>query len=162
MLWNLSYETGVAAIDKQNFDLMSRLNAMANPDTNKARFEQLIKFEQTVAKYFEQEQAMHKECNYHDAEMHRYSHASYLKRLHRIGRDYVNRGATLENEMYFLKHTVESLKNHIMNQDKSFAEFYINKIAKKNIQIPKPRFDSKKKSAKEYKLFNIGKQSVLC
>jgi len=128
MLWDHSYETGMAEIDKQNFDLISRLDAIANSDTNRVRFEQLVNFVETVTKYFEQEQTMHCECNYFDADMHKYSHICYLKHLRRIERDYVDRGATLANEMFFLKNAVESLKKHIMNQDKPFAEFY-----KKNV-----------------------------
>ena len=126
MLWNHSFETGVAEIDEQNFDLVSRLDAMANSDTNRARFEQLVNFKETVAKYFEHEQNIHCDCHYSDADMHRYAHVCYLKNLRRIERDYVDRGATLANEMFFLKNAVESLKKHIMNQDKSFAEFYKN------------------------------------
>ena len=128
MLWNRSYETGVREIDKQNFDLISRLDAMTNPDTNKAKFEQLINFEEIVPKYFEHEQTIHHECDYYDADMHRYAHEGYLKHLNRIKRNFINRGPTLENEMIFLKYAVESLKKHIVNQDKLFAEFY-----KKNI-----------------------------
>ena len=124
MLWNHSYETGLAEIDKQNYDLISQLDTMSDPDTNRERFERLVDFEQTVMEYFEREQKMHCECNYCGADMHRYAHTGYLNHLRRIERDYVERGATLQNEMFFLKNAVESLKKHIMNQDKSFAEFY--------------------------------------
>ena len=124
MLWNRSYETGVEELDKQNFDLISRLGMMTIPDSNRARFEQLVNFEQIVPKYFEREHAMHHECNYHDTDLHKYAHLSYLKHLRRITRNFIDRGPTLENEMFFLKNAVEYLKKHIMKEDKSFAEFY--------------------------------------
>ena len=124
MLWNHSYETGLAEIDRQNLDLISRLDAMINPDTNMVRFEQLANFELVVPKYFEREQTMHGECNYYDADMHRFTHESYLKHLRKIKCNFIERGPTLENEMVFIKNAVESLKKHITNQDKPFAEFY--------------------------------------
>ena len=128
MLWNRSYETGVEEIDKQNFDLISRLNAMTTSDTNRARFEQLVNFEQIVPKYFEREQTMQNECNYYDTDLHRYAHAGYLKHLRRITRNFIDGGPTLENEMFFLKNAVEFLKKHIMKEDRAFAEFYKTNI----------------------------------
>ena len=128
MLWNYSYETGVMEIDKQNFDLISRLDAMTNPDTKKGKFEQLVNFELIVPKYFEYEQTMHFECDFFEADMHRYTHEIYLRHLRRIKHNFIENGPTLENEMIFLKNAVEYLKKHIVNQDKLFAEFY-----KKNI-----------------------------
>ena len=128
MLWNRSYETGVEEIDKQNLDLLSRLEAMTGPDTDMARFEQLENFEKAAMEYFEREQAMHYDCRYSDADIHRYAHAGYLKHLRRIGCDYVDRGETLAHEMFFRKNAVESLKKHILNQDMSFAEFYKNAV----------------------------------
>ena len=128
MLWNRSYETGVVEIDKQNFDLISRLGAMTSFDTNLARFEQLENLEQIIPKYFERKQKLHHECSYDDADIHRFTHEGYLKHLRRIKRSFIESGPTLRNEMIFLKNAVESLKKHIMSQDKSFAEFYNKNI----------------------------------
>ena len=128
MMWNRTYETGLEELDKLNFDLISRLDAMRDSDTNRARLEKLENFEQMVSKYFEREQKMHNECNYYGADIHRSSHEGYLKNLRRIKRNFIERGPTLENEMIFIKNTIKSLEKHITNQDKPFAEFYHKNI----------------------------------
>ena len=129
MLWDPSFETGVMEIDRQNFDLIARIEAMRYSDNNKARFDQLVKFETLVADYFTREQTLHCECCYSDAEKHKFTHRSYLRHLQKIKHNFIERGPTLENEMIFIKDAVESLKKHIVNYDKHFAAFYRKNIA---------------------------------
>ena len=124
MLWNHSYETGVDEIDRQNLDMVSRLCAMINPDASTVRFEQLVNFELIVPRYFEREGVIHDECGYYDADMHKFTHESCLQYLRKIKRNFIDRGPTLENEMIFVNDALMSLRTHIMDHDKPFAEFY--------------------------------------
>ena len=128
MLWDRSYETGMGEIDMQNLDMISRLDAMTNRDAGTVKFRQLVNFELIVPKYFEREQAMHNECGYYDADMHRLTHESCLQYLRKITRNFIDRGPTLENEMIFVNDALLSLKTHIINHDKPFAEFYQKNI----------------------------------
>ena len=128
MLWDPSFETGVAEIDRQNFDLIARIEAMRYPDNNKARFDQLVTFEHLVADYFERDQTLHDKCCYSGAEKHKFIHRSYLHHLQKIKHNFIESGPTLENEMIFIKDAVESLKKHIVSYDKRFAAFYHKSI----------------------------------
>jgi len=50
-----------AEIDRQNLDLISRLDSTANPDAIKEKFEHLVNFEQALKNYFKHEQEMRHE-----------------------------------------------------------------------------------------------------
>ena len=128
MLWNSSFSTGLTEIDAQNSDLISRLRAMIEADTYWARIMQLVRFEQAVTEYFKREQTIHDECGYYAAEIHRFTHEGYLKHLRRMRWKYIEEELTLENEMLFMKDVVDLLLKHILNQDRSFAEFYHRNI----------------------------------
>jgi hemerythrin-like metal-binding protein len=124
MLWSASYETGVREIDEQNFDLVEHIEAMMNPDNNRSRFEQLVKFECLAARYFEREQELHRGCGYEHAERHEFIHKNYLMRLRRMKKNFIENGPTLQNEMIFIKNVLETFKKHILDHDKEFAIFY--------------------------------------
>ena len=126
MLWNDLFETGIEEVDRQNYDLIARVEAMMNPESDRARLVQLENFEKIVNNYFKLEQAMHGGCNYFDLEAHRYSHEIYLKKLRQVKQNFSNGGATLEKENIFRKDIVEYLKKHIMWHDQTFAYFYKN------------------------------------
>jgi len=129
MLWKSSYETGVDEIDRQNFDLLSCVEAMMGPDAASTKLIQLETFETLVTRYFTFEQGIHTKSRYFDADKHEYYHAAYIKSLQGIKRNFEKTGATLENEKIFIREVVEPLQNHIMCHDKLFAFFFHNNIA---------------------------------
>ena len=134
MSWNSLYETGVKELDCQNFDLLSRLDAMVDADSLAVRVQQLVHFEQVVTAYFEREQRMHGECGYYDADIHKFAHRSYLEHLGRIKWRFTEGKFTLENELIFMKDAVGILLKHIMDEDKSFAGFYHENILRAKAQ----------------------------
>ena len=123
MLWNDSYESGIFEIDRQNFDLVSRITEMMYYEENSIRLKQLEVFEQLVKEYFANEQRLHGKYHYFDSYSHRISHEVYISGLARIRRNFEKTGSTLENEREFFRQVFEFLKEHIMNHDKSFGEF---------------------------------------
>jgi hemerythrin-like metal-binding protein len=125
MVWNISFETGVKEIDEQNSRLVASVEAMADSDSNRKKYEKLEDFEELAARHFEREQCIHRECGYSDAAKHELAHRTYLVKLHRMRHRFVESGPTLENEIIFIKDVIESLKKHITNYDKNFAKWYV-------------------------------------
>ncbi|MDR1509143.1 MAG: hypothetical protein LBS53_05855 [Synergistaceae bacterium] len=124
MVWDNSFETGMIEIDEQNSSLVARVEAMTKYDNNRTKYEKLEDFETLAASHFEREQQIHDKCGYKSAEMHKLAHKAYLLRIRRMKRRFVENGPTLENEIIFIKDVIESLKRHIMNHDKDFADWY--------------------------------------
>jgi len=128
MLWKSSYKTGIDEIDRQNLDLIKNVEVMMRPDDLGAKLMRLEDFEKLVKKYFEHEQRLHKELSYSDAYWHKIAHEVYIKKLQHVKRNFVETGATLENEKNFRTKVVEFLKNHIACHDRSFAHFYFDNM----------------------------------
>jgi hemerythrin-like metal-binding protein len=124
MVWNNSFETGMRAIDEQNSSLIAHVEAMSEYDNNSMKYEKLEDFEKMAARHFEREQRIHDICGYKGAEMHKLAHRTYLLRLRRMKRRFVENGPTLENEIIFIRDVIESLKKHITNHDRDFANWY--------------------------------------
>jgi len=135
MLWNDSYETGVDEIDRQNVDLITYIEAMMSTEDNKAKLRQLEIFIQLVKKFFEHEQSLHNRCSYFRVDEHRISHESYIRKLRRMKREFVEMGSSRDNNIIFNKNVVEFLKNHITRHDELFARFYHDKIFYENIAM---------------------------
>ncbi|MDR1138029.1 MAG: hypothetical protein LBK91_06880 [Synergistaceae bacterium] len=124
MVWNILFETGMREIDEQNSRLVAHVEAMSEYDSNSVKYERLEDFEALAARHFEREQRIHDECGYSWAEKHRLAHKSYLRKICRMKRRFVENGPTLENEIIFIRDVIESLKKNIMNHDKDFADWY--------------------------------------
>ena len=133
MLWNDSLEIGFEVIDKQNNDLIARVEAMMYAESSKERLAQFETFEKIVENYFEREQAIHRICNFFDSEKHKQSHEVYLKMLKRVKKNLTEEGATLESENIFRKNTFEYLKKHILCHDQLFGFFCQDDMIHKGI-----------------------------
>jgi len=132
MLRNSSYKTGIDEIDKQNYDLIDRVDEMMNTEDNGERLKQLGIFEELVKKYFEREQRLHNECRYFDSYWHHIIHELYITKLLHTKQIFTEAGATPGNKEIFRRQVVEFLKDHIMCHDRSFANFYNNIILLEN------------------------------
>ena len=123
MLWNNSFETNFVEIDRQNYVLIARIEAMMYSNSKDERLAQFEIFENIVENYFEREQSIHRMYNFFDSETHRQSHEAYLKMLKEVKQNLAEDGATLESEKFFRKNTFEYLKKHILCHDHLFGFF---------------------------------------
>lgn len=132
LVWDDSYETGVAEIDEQHMILVHTLNEASVKLADNAGIEQLEQITQDLLAYalyhFETEETLMQEYGYvegspQDAAMHLEQHRSFSAKVVAV-RDSIKAGNPIApaDLLSFLN---QWLINHILNTDKRLATYLI-------------------------------------
>ena len=123
MLWMKALETGIEKIDEQHKMLFEQVDLLLDK-SNENRHKEIISFlDGYIAKHFADEQRMHKETKYPNADAHKKMHDDYIVVFHKLKDKYIKEGATIANSMEINKTVVRWLKDHIMVHDKEYATY---------------------------------------
>jgi len=124
MLWNASFETGIAKIDEQHKELFRQVDILMDrtqTDRIPATLDFLGKY---VIKHFSDEQIMHASSKYPKAEAHKKLHTDFIAKYKDMKNQYDSSGDKLSVVMNINKICIGWLKEHIMIQDKDFANYF--------------------------------------
>lgn len=124
MLWNSTYETGIAKIDEQHKELFRQADILMDRSQSERIPETLDFLGDYVIKHFRDEQAMHALAKYPRAEEHKSMHRDFVAKYKEMRSQYEASGDKLTVVMAINKTVIGWLKDHIMVQDKDFARFY--------------------------------------
>ncbi|GHV27629.1 hemerythrin [Synergistales bacterium] len=123
MLWNASYETGIAKIDEQHKELFRAIDNLLDVK-NKGRVKEMLDYLGAyIVKHFTDEQQLHVKAKYPKAAAHRAFHDNYVKVFNQLKAKFENEGATLAMTQAVNKSVVGWLTEHIMVHDKEFAAY---------------------------------------
>jgi hemerythrin len=113
------------------------METLMNTKDHQKRLVQFEVLEKLIKTFFTFEQRLHDELGYFDANAHRISHESYIRRLKHTKRNFLKTGATPENEELFITRVVDFFEIHILRHDVLFAIFYIDTQKNQTLSVPK-------------------------
>lgn len=124
MQWDKSLESDIPVIDHEHKELVCQLSNLLD-ESQPNRVQEMLDFlKDYVVKHFAHEQVIHKKCNYPRAAEHKQAHIDFIDRFNSLEELYL----TKENDLKVLQTLIETvnnwLKEHIMGQDKEFAEYF--------------------------------------
>jgi len=126
MLWNDNLKTGLPRIDEQHKELFRQVEALM--DKSKAdRIPAALKFlGDYVVKHFNDEMALQVSVRYPKAEAHKKLHSAFAAKFKELKKKFEDSGDKLRFQVVteINRTAISWLKEHIMVQDKDFAEFY--------------------------------------
>jgi hemerythrin len=128
MLWNDSLKIGLPKIDEQHQELFRQVEMLM--DRTKAdRISTTISFlGDYVVKHFIAEQALQASVSYPKAESHKKLHDDFTSRFRLLKKKFED---SIENRRFEVvteinRTAISWLKEHILIQDKDFADYYKN------------------------------------
>lgn len=125
MLWNKSYETGVASIDEQHKELFRQVDLLSDPskgDRAKATLDFLGGY---VVKHFGHEEMLQAKTKYPKAAEHKKMHTDLIATYKQLRSDFdKNPGKEALQVMKITSVLTKWLREHIMQADKDFTEYY--------------------------------------
>lgn len=124
MLWNRTLETGIAKIDEQHKELFRQVDILVDRSQSERIPETLAFLGDYVIKHFRDEQAMHAASQYPRAEEHKKMHRDFVVKYQEMKKSYEGSGDKLTVVLNINKVVITWLKDHIMVQDKDFAQYY--------------------------------------
>lgn len=127
--WRDSYDTGIEAVDEEHRKLVDLIEAMYRSIRDKEPKEtvervltEIVEYTQT---HFANEEALMEETLYPSLADHRQEHQNLIKEVGEYSERLTSNFPDGRQELYkFLR---EWLLNHIMESDKAFGEFAVNK-----------------------------------
>jgi hemerythrin len=130
MLWTKSLETGVPKIDEQHKELFRQADILIDK-TQADRVESTLTFlKGYVSKHFTDEEILHRKSSYPKAESHKKLHIEFTKTLKGLYDQYQTSGNKLTLVLTINSAVIGWLKDHIMQHDKEFATYYLDRQQK--------------------------------
>ena len=124
MAWDKLLETGIPQIDMQHKELFRQVDSLLDIK-NQNRFQETLSFlERYVVRHFGDEQRMQAESKYPKAAAHKTLHDNFVRTFGGLKEKFAREGHTATNNIELHKTTMSWLKDHILVQDKDFAEHY--------------------------------------
>ncbi len=127
MLWSKSLETGIPKIDEQHKELFRQVDILMDRG-NESRIPQTLEFlAKYVVKHFTDEQVMHTASKYPKALAHKQLHVAFVKKFKELKTRYEaekSGGSKFQLITEINSVVIGWLKDHIMVQDKDFANYY--------------------------------------
>ena len=127
MLWDKSMESGITVIDYEHQELVAQLEKLTNATTPEQARKTLDFLQEYVVKHFAHEQVLHRRVQYPHADAHRQSHQDFIQRVQELDREYGESGNTAAALQKISAVLTDWLRNHILGEDKEFAEFYMER-----------------------------------
>lgn len=124
MQWTKQLETGIPNIDEQHKELFRQIDVLLDMQRKDRIADTLDFFDGYVRKHFSDEQIMQATSHYPRAAEHKKYHEGFVTTFRELKGKYNKEGPTLTNKMAVNKTLIGWLKDHILVQDKDFAEFY--------------------------------------
>lgn len=120
--------TGVAKIDAQHKELVSRINAVLAMGTKAVSTEETRKtidfLGEYIIKHFGEEEALQRQSKYDKYEWHKQQHAIYIDSFKKIKADFLANGASPKFTASLNTSIVHWIINHIKNVDVAFGKYY--------------------------------------
>lgn len=133
MLWNATYETGVAVMDEQHKELFRQVDVLL--DQSKAdRIHSTLDFLASyVVHHFTTEEKMQARTNYPNAVAHKQTLVDFINSYKNLKSEYDKSGGNPIHLMKLSQAALAWLKNHIRVEDREFAKFYLASSAGKTM-----------------------------
>lgn len=128
MNWDSSLESNIPVIDHEHRELVEQLSRLVN-ESNPEHIQQMLDFlKEYVVKHFAHEQVMHRKLAYPKTDEHKATHVAFVSTFLELEEEYVEKGSNPEMLQKIVAILNDWLKNHIMGQDKDFAD-YVHALA---------------------------------
>lgn len=124
MYWSKSMECGIPRIDHQHKQLFRQVESLLHGDKPERVLELFEFLEEYVVGHFAYEESMHAKAGYPKADIHRKSHADFIKTFSALRKEYERSGHTLMSLLEVNRVAVAWLKEHVMGEDMDFAKFH--------------------------------------
>ena len=126
MQWDKSLECNIVTVDHEHKELFRQVDCLMQ-EPNAERVQEMLSFlAGYVVKHFAHEQLMHKRSAYPKAAEHKTIHESFVATFVELEKEYTEQGGTPEVLEKIIAAVTTWLKEHIMGEDKEFAEYYRN------------------------------------
>ena len=129
IIWDDQLSVGLTIFDDQHKNLIKIINTLYqsiesgdDSETQEKILGDLILYTVT---HFTEEEKYFAQFNYPDKEQHKKEHDGFCKVIKEYSKDYYS-GKQLKN-IDILKFLVGWLKNHIINSDKKYSNFFVSK-----------------------------------
>lgn len=125
MLWNSSYETGIASVDEQHKELLRQVDVLLDPskaDRAKATLDFLGQY---VIKHFSHEEMLQAKSKYPKAAKHKQLHTDLIATYRGLRADMDK--TPDKQSLHVMKISrilMQWLAEHIKGADKEFAQYY--------------------------------------
>jgi len=123
MLWVKSLETGITKIDEQHKKLFEQVDLLLDKSNSNRHKDIIIFLDNYIEKHFTDEQQMHRETKYPNADAHKKMHDDFIIVFHKIKDKFLKEGANIANNMEINKTVVRWMKDHIIVHDKEYAVY---------------------------------------
>lgn len=124
LTWDESLATGIPKVDTQHKELIRQVESLLEFQ-NRERFHQTIEFlEDYVVRHFHDEEELMIESSYPKLAEHKALHDAFVTTIGELKDKFEAEGETEENKLELYRAATKWLMNHILSQDRKFAEFY--------------------------------------
>ena len=121
-------EVGVAKIDEQHKELVSRLNAVTSMGASSVSKDETQKtinlLGEYVVKHFSDEEALHKQSGYPKSEWHREQHMIFYSEFEKLKNEFTANGPSVKFTLDLNKSIVNWIVRHIKSADVEFGKYY--------------------------------------
>ena len=124
MQWDKCLESDIPIIDHEHRELLNQLVRLMD-ESKPDRIRVMLTFlNEYVVKHFAHEQVLHKKSSYPKTVEHKAAHMDFLERVSLMEKQYDDEGDNLAMLQKIIETVSIWLKEHIMGQDREFADFY--------------------------------------
>ncbi|MCL1828193.1 MAG: hemerythrin family protein [Oscillospiraceae bacterium] len=121
-------ETGVAKIDEQHRELISRINAVTSMGALSVSKEETQKtvdlLGEYIIKHFGDEEALHRQYNYPKYEWHKGQHRMLENEYPKIRKEFAETGPSAKFTLDLNKTIIDWIVRHIKSADVEFGKYY--------------------------------------
>ena len=121
-------ETGVAKIDEQHKELVTRLNAviaMGTSAVSKEETQKTLNFlGEYIIKHFRDEEGLQRQCGYKKYEWHKEQHQSYINTFKALKEEFAANGPSAKFTVNLNTSLINWIVNHIKVVDVELGKFY--------------------------------------
>lgn len=125
MLWNDMFLCQIPHIDAQHMALFDHIEKLGNMHGDVSRIPKTLEFlENYTCEHFSDEESLHKQLRYPNALEHSRQHGAFVQQIQKVRKEYDASGHNLATMMDMNHAIVDWLKQHILQSDKQFVQFF--------------------------------------